>query len=92
MLPALSQICTLHAPLEKDVEDYAAGHVEAIELWLGKVEGWLKDRKPSELKELLAKHGIAAPVATFRIIDQDAEQIATSNSPVSRYCALSTGS
>ena len=66
MLPALSQICTLHAPLEKDVEDYAAGHVEAIELWLGKVEGWLKDRKPSELKDLFAKHGIAAPVASFQ--------------------------
>lgn len=66
MLPAISQICTLHAPLDKDVEDYAAGHVGAIELWLGKVEGWLGGRKPQELKDLLARHELAAPVASFQ--------------------------
>jgi len=66
MIPAVSQICTLHAPLEKDVEDYAAGHVEAIELWLGKVETWLQTRSVDELKDLLARHEIAAPVAAFQ--------------------------
>ncbi|MGC3972670.1 MAG: sugar phosphate isomerase/epimerase family protein [Pirellulales bacterium] len=66
MIPAVSQICTLHAPLEKDVEDYAAGHVGAIELWLGKVEGWLAARKPQELKDLLAQHELTVPAASFQ--------------------------
>ena len=66
MLPALSQICTLHAPLEKDIEDYAAGHCPAIELWLGKVEGWLESRSVADLKSLLASHPMQAPVASFQ--------------------------
>jgi 4-hydroxyphenylpyruvate dioxygenase len=52
--------------LEKDVEEYAAGHCPAIELWLGKVEGWLGDRPPAALKELLERHGMKAPVAAFQ--------------------------
>lgn len=66
MLPCLSNLCTLHAALEKDLEDYAAGHVPAIELWLGKVEGWLQSHSVDELKALLAKHELQAPVATFQ--------------------------
>jgi len=66
MIPCLSNLCTLHAPLEKDVEDYAAGHCDTIELWLGKVEGWLGDRSPDLLKDLLEKHGMKAPVASFQ--------------------------
>ena len=32
MLPALSQVCTLHAAFEKDIEDYAAGRrVSAVD-------------------------------------------------------------
>lgn len=66
MIPCLSNLSTLHAPLEKDVEDYAAGHCDAMELWLGKVEGWLGDRPPAVVKELLARHGMRAPVASFQ--------------------------
>lgn len=66
MLPCISQICTLHASLEKDIEDYAAGHCPAIELWLGKVEGWLESRSVADLKALLAAHSMQAPVASFQ--------------------------
>ncbi|MCE9608010.1 MAG: sugar phosphate isomerase/epimerase [Planctomycetia bacterium] len=66
MLPCISQICTLHASLEKDIEDYAAGHCPAVELWLGKVEGWLETRSVADLKALLAEHSILAPVASFQ--------------------------
>lgn len=66
MIPCLSNLCTLHASLEQDVEDYAAGHVPAIELWLGKVEGWLATHSVDDLKALLAKHEIQAPVASFQ--------------------------
>lgn len=66
MLPCLSNLCTLHASLEQDVEDYAAGHAPAIELWLGKVEGWLQSHSVDELKALLARHEIQTPVAAFQ--------------------------
>jgi len=66
MIPCLSNVCTLQAPFEKDVEEYAAGHCDAIELWLGKVEGWLGDRSPEVLKELLERHEMKAPVASFQ--------------------------
>jgi 2-keto-myo-inositol isomerase len=66
MLPCLSNLCSLHASLESDVENYAAGHCDAIELWLGKVEGWLKSHSVGELKELFAKHGMQTPVASFQ--------------------------
>jgi len=66
LLPCISQICTLHAPLEKDIEDYAAGHCPAIELWLGKVEGWLESHSVADLKALLAAHSMQAPVASFQ--------------------------
>ncbi len=31
MLPTLSQVCSLSSPFEKDLEDYAAGHVTSVE-------------------------------------------------------------
>lgn len=66
MIPCLSNLCTLNASLEDDVADYAAGQCHAIELWLGKVEGWLTTHSVAELKDLLAEHGVTAPVASFQ--------------------------
>lgn len=66
MIPCISNLCTLHASLEKDVEDYAAGHVGAMELWLGKVEGFLGSHSVGELKELFARHEMQTPVASFQ--------------------------
>jgi 4-hydroxyphenylpyruvate dioxygenase len=66
MIPALAQVCSLQSPLASDVEDYAAGACSAIELWLGKVETYLESHTPAELRELLARHNMAAPVASFQ--------------------------
>ena len=66
MVPALSQVCTLHAPFEKDVEDFAAGHCEAIEIWLGKLETYLQSHSVDDVRQLLEKHHVAAPVASFQ--------------------------
>jgi 4-hydroxyphenylpyruvate dioxygenase len=66
MKPALAQICSLHAPLEKDIEDYAAGACEAIELWLGKVEEYLERHSTSDLRKLLEDQRMTAPVASFQ--------------------------
>ena len=66
MKPALSNVCSLDAPLEKDIEDYAAGACQAIELWVGKVDSYLQRHGETELRDLLARHGVAAPVASFQ--------------------------
>ncbi len=66
MLPALSQICTLPAPFEDDVADYAAGGCRAVELWLGKLETYLQGHSRDDARQLLQRHGVAAPVASYQ--------------------------
>ncbi|MBI3836773.1 MAG: sugar phosphate isomerase/epimerase [Planctomycetia bacterium] len=66
MKPALSQVCTLDAPLEKDIEDYAAGACQAIELWVGKLDAYLERHSDADLRGLLEQHGVTAPVASFQ--------------------------
>jgi 2-keto-myo-inositol isomerase len=66
MKPALSQVCTLNAPFEKDIEEYAAGHCQAIELWLGKLEGYLESHSVDDVQKLLDQHEVAAPVASYQ--------------------------
>lgn len=66
MKPALSQVCSLDSAFERDIEDYAAGACGAIELWLGKLEGFLKDHTADDVRALLARHGVAAPVASYQ--------------------------
>jgi 2-keto-myo-inositol isomerase len=67
MLPALSQVCTLHAPFSKDIEDFSAGQCRAVDVWLTKLEAYLAGgRSVSEVRDLLQKHEVAAPVASFQ--------------------------
>jgi 2-keto-myo-inositol isomerase len=66
MIPTLSQVCTLNASFESDVRDYAAGHCRAIELWLGKLEGFLQQHSLDEVRRLLDEHEMAAPVASYQ--------------------------
>jgi len=66
MKPALSQVCSLEASLEEDIQEYAAGHCPAIELWVGKLDAYLERHSPEQLRELLARHQMVAPVASFQ--------------------------
>lgn len=66
MTPALSQVCTLHSPFAKDVEDYAAGKCGAMEIWLTKLEEYLKAHSVDDVRLLLERHEIAAPAASFQ--------------------------
>ncbi|RIK83662.1 MAG: sugar phosphate isomerase/epimerase [Planctomycetota bacterium] len=66
MKPAVAQVCSLESAFERDIEDYAAGACSAIELWLGKLEGFLEQHTAAEVRELLASHGLVAPVASFQ--------------------------
>ena len=66
MKPALSQVCSLDSSFEKDVEDYAAGGCEAIEIWLTKLETYLESHTIEHAQGLLDRHGMAAPVASMQ--------------------------
>ena len=66
MRPTLSQVCSLNSPLERDVEDYAAGKCESIELWLTKVESYLETASEATLRDLLEEHGVVTPVASLQ--------------------------
>jgi sugar phosphate isomerase/epimerase len=66
MRPALGTACSLDAPLATILEDYAAGHCDAVDLWLGHAEAFLETHAPGDLKELLARHGITAVAASFQ--------------------------
>ena len=66
MRPALSTVCSLHAPLEAILADYAAGHCDAVELWLGQAEAFLEKKSPDELKDCFAMHAVVPVVASFQ--------------------------
>lgn len=66
MKPALSQVCTLAASFESDVEDYAAGKCPALELWLPKLETYLQQHSVADARGLLEEHELCAPVASYQ--------------------------
>ena len=66
MIAALATVCSLPSSLATIVEDYAAGHCEAIDLWLGHADGFLEHNEPAALRDLLDRHGIAAVAASFQ--------------------------
>ena len=66
MIPTISQICSLNSPFEKDIEDYSAAQCQSIELWLGKLDGYLDSHSTADVKQLLDRHQVTAPVASFQ--------------------------
>ena len=66
MRPAITTVCSLEAPLGTIVEDYGSGHVDAIDLWLGHADAFLKEHGVAALKDRLAAQGIAAVAASFQ--------------------------
>jgi 2-keto-myo-inositol isomerase len=66
MRPAVATVCSLDASLAAILEDYAAGHCEAIDLWLGHAEGHLDGGDPGALSDALAAHGVTPLAASFQ--------------------------
>jgi 2-keto-myo-inositol isomerase len=66
MRPAIATVCSLESPLETVLEDYAAGHVDAVDLWLGQADAVLKQRPVEALREALGGHGITPVAASFQ--------------------------
>jgi sugar phosphate isomerase/epimerase len=66
MIPAISQVCSLSSPFEKDIEAYAAARCPAVELWLTKWEDYLQRASPADFLRLLDEHQVRAPVASVQ--------------------------
>ena len=66
MIPTLSQVCCLNSPLDRDLEDFAAGKCHSVEIWLTKLEDYLKSHKLADLQFWLDRFGIALPVASYQ--------------------------
>lgn len=66
MKPAISQVCSLNSPFEKDIEDYAAGACRAVEIWLGKLETYLEKHSVDDVRRLLDDQEMTAPVASYQ--------------------------
>jgi len=66
MKPAVATVCSLNAPLDTILTDYAAGHCDAIDLWLGHADAFSAERGVSALRERLAELAIAPVAASFQ--------------------------
>jgi len=66
MRPAIATVCSLEAPLGTVLDDYAAGHVDAVDLWLGHVDAFVEEAGAAVLRDRLASAGIAPVAASFQ--------------------------
>lgn len=66
MRPAVSTVCSLEASLATVLEDYAAGHVGAVDLWLGHADAFLRDHDIVALRERFERHAILPLAASFQ--------------------------
>jgi 2-keto-myo-inositol isomerase len=66
MRPAVATVCSLETALPTILEDYAAGHCDAVDLWLGHAESALESRDASQLNDLFLSAGITPVAASFQ--------------------------
>jgi 4-hydroxyphenylpyruvate dioxygenase len=66
MIPTLSQVCCLNSPFDRDLEDFAAGQCRSVEVWLTKLEAYLKSHSLDDVRYWQGKLGISLPVASFQ--------------------------
>jgi 4-hydroxyphenylpyruvate dioxygenase len=64
MRPALAQICTLNAPFGLDLSDYAAAQCPAIEIWLTKLEEFLRTYSIADVRRRLDEHQLVIAAAS----------------------------
>jgi len=67
MKMAINEATTMPATFERDVEAYAAAGFRAIELWLPKVEDFLKRNSLADAKSLLKDNGLEPVGACFHV-------------------------
>jgi len=79
MIPCISQATTMSTSLEADLAAYSRGGWTAVELWLTKVETYLRDHEVSDLRGLLESNGLRAAAAASQgglLLSRGAERAA----------------
>lgn len=66
MRPTLAQVCSLNSEFADDIEQFAAGQCFCIELWLTKLENYLREKTIEDVRQLLARQGVVTPVASYQ--------------------------
>ena len=77
MKPCISQATTLSTPFEVDLASYAMAGWSAVELWLTKLETYLRDHTLAEARDLLDSNGLTAVAAASQgglLLSRDAER------------------
>ena len=55
MIPTLIQVCCLNSPFDRDLEDFAGAGCQSIEVWLTKLETYLEQHTPKDIRYWLEK-------------------------------------
>lgn len=66
MLPAISQVCTLNAPFEDDLHCVADAAGQGVELWLTKLEEYLRTHSPADVRKIASDRGLLLCAAAFQ--------------------------
>lgn len=66
MQPAISQVCSLNSPFENDLAGYADAAVGFVEIWLTKLEEYLKTHTVAEVKAIAADRGLQFAAASYQ--------------------------
>ena len=64
--PAVGTVCSLNCELATILADYAAGHCDAVDLWLGHAERVLETGSPESLRDLIAASGVKVVAASYQ--------------------------
>ncbi len=66
MIPTLSQVCSLGCPFGQDIEDYASGHCHSVEIWLTKLEEFVRSKSVQAAQDFLTQQNVTASVGSFQ--------------------------
>jgi 4-hydroxyphenylpyruvate dioxygenase len=66
VLLTLSEICCLHSPFDRDLEDFAGAGCENVEVWLTKLETYLEKHAIKDVRYWLEKTRLSLRVASFQ--------------------------
>ena len=66
MLPAISQACTMSSAFGDDLAGYSDAAASALEVWLTKLEEYLRDHSLDEVRTLAADKGLALAAAAYQ--------------------------
>ena len=66
MLPAISQVCSLNSSFEDDLAGYADAAVPAVEIWLTKLEEYLRSHSVAEVRAIAADRNLKFAAAALQ--------------------------